>query len=176
MTAFIFRNRYDRKYAQANGKNIFKMRVVPRGKCSSGFISSSRRPIEVKRFFLHQGRGDPNRSAIWWLEDAIYLRVDIIHIAGTHAYVPALVEGGTTLVSRTNQYGEAIHRCHPKAVRRRFYGADWPAIVAVTAFDRVPADQLAIWVDVGMWPCGNDSGEDGREARKQECAQSTRID
>jgi len=98
------------------------------------------------------------------------LRTEIIHVAGTHADVPALIEGRATLVSRTNQYGETIHRRHPKAMRRRSDSGDWPAISAVTAFEGIPADRLAIGVDVGMGPCGNDSGEDGREACKQDCA------
>ena len=85
--------------------------------------------------------------------------------------MPALIKGrATPPVARTDQDGDAVYGGHPKAIWPRLYGGYRPAIAAVTAFGGIPADQLAIWVDVGMGPCGNDSGEDGREACRQDCA------
>jgi hypothetical protein len=79
--------------------------------------------------------------------------------------------GRTTPVTRTNQYCEPVHRGHPKAMGRRFYGGYWSAIPPVTAFEGVPTNLLAIGVDVSMRSCGNDPCQGCHERREEQEAQ-----
>jgi hypothetical protein len=117
---------------------------------------------------LHRRHDVLRPSAVWRLKNAIYLRTSIIHFARAHADVPALIKGRTTLVTRTHQYREAVHCGHPKAKGRRLNGGYRSAITAVTAFGGIPADLLAVAVDMDMGPRRHDACKDSRKSHKQD--------